>query len=126
MLERRTEPRIACSDKVNVEWADRSGRVRRALANLEDISKSGARLVLACPIPPKSPIVIANAKRDAIGTVRYCTARPFGYVLGLKFDPGSSWTSATDRHERAGPRRFGAHAIDPLSVLRREIHASDH
>lgn len=126
MLERRTEPRIACSDKVNVEWADRSGRIRRALANLEDVSKSGARLVLACPIPPKSPILIANGKREVKGTVRYCTARAFGYVLGVRFDPGLSWPSGADRPERVNPRRLDAHTIDLLSSLRPPRHVNSH
>ncbi len=33
---------MLCADLVDVRWKDKSGRACRAVANLEDISQSGA------------------------------------------------------------------------------------
>ena len=43
-MDRRIEPRLLCADLVDVQWKDQTGRVRRSVANLEDISLSGACL----------------------------------------------------------------------------------
>lgn len=120
MLERRVEPRMPCTDKVNVEWTDRSGRVRRALASLDNISRSGACLVLACPIPPKSSVLITHPRHEVRGTIRYCAARSFGYVLGVRFDSASSWFSEPYRPAYFDPQRLTARAIDRLSSLRND------
>ena len=42
---------MLCADLVDVQWKDKNGRVCRAVANLEDISLSGACVQVDSPIP---------------------------------------------------------------------------
>ena len=72
MQERRIEPRLLCADLVPVEWADKNGRPRRATANLEDISISGACLQLDYAVPVNTVIRITYSKGILEGTIRYC------------------------------------------------------
>ena len=51
MHNRRAETRMLCADLVDVQWKDKNGRTRRAIANLEDISLSGACIQVEAPIP---------------------------------------------------------------------------
>ena len=44
---------MLCADLVDVQWKDKNGRVRRAVANLEDISLSGACVQVDAPIPDR-------------------------------------------------------------------------
>ena len=92
MLERRNEARLLCADLVPVEWTDKRGRARRATANLEDISNSGACLQLDHAIPVKTPVRISYSKGVLEGTVRYCVYREIGYYLGVEFQQGVKWT----------------------------------
>jgi hypothetical protein len=43
---------------VEARWKDRAGRLRRAMVNLEDISRSGACLQLETPLPNETPVVV--------------------------------------------------------------------
>jgi len=83
---------MLCADLVNIQWTDDSGRTRRAVANLEDISLSGACLQLDQPIPLKSLLRISYPKGQLIGKVRYCVYREIGYFIGLQFDEGGGWS----------------------------------
>lgn len=91
MKERRSETRLLCADLVEVEWKDKSGRRRRAVANLEDISKSGACLQLDLAIPLQTPVRIRYERGDLDGMVRYCVYREIGYFLGIEFEAGQKW-----------------------------------
>ena len=42
---------MLCADLVDVQWKDQTGRTRRGVANLEDISRSGACLQVDRPVP---------------------------------------------------------------------------
>jgi hypothetical protein len=42
---------MLCADLVDVQWRDQIGRTRRGVANLEDISLSGACLQVDRPVP---------------------------------------------------------------------------
>src|ERR1700722_19503794 len=101
MFDRRSEPRTLCAEKVTLEWTDRAGRSRRALADLDEISRSGTRLTLAHPIALNSPLVITHTKGQLKGCVRNCVAGRFGYVVGVRFDPDCRWSPAAYR-----PRYF--------------------
>ena len=91
MKERRTETRLLCADLIEVEWKDKNGRKRRAVANLEDISQSGACLQLDLAIPLQSQVRIRYERGDLAGVVRYCVYREIGYFLGVEFEPGQKW-----------------------------------
>ncbi|MCC7234309.1 MAG: PilZ domain-containing protein [Bryobacterales bacterium] len=112
MKERRTETRLLCADLVEVEWKDKSGRKRRSVANLEDISQSGACLQLDLSIPLQTAVRIRYGRGDLDGKVRYCVYREIGYFLGIEFAPGQKWTERSFKP---------LHLFDP----RRMTHQSD-
>ena len=92
MQERRTEPRLLCADLVEVRWKDKSGRTKKAVANLEDISSAGACLQLESSVPLHAAVRISYAKGELTGTVRYCVYREIGYFLGVQFEDGNRWS----------------------------------
>ncbi|MCS7315627.1 MAG: PilZ domain-containing protein [Bryobacterales bacterium] len=110
MQERRAEPRMLCADLIQVRWTDESGRQHEAVANLEDISLSGACLQLDTPIPEDTLLRLSHPKLDLVGRVRYCIYRDTGFFLGVKFEPGYAWSE----------RRFRPkHMLDPRTLLKR-------
>ena len=112
MLDRRIEPRMLCADLIEVEWKDRSGRRTTALANLEDISLSGACLQVDAPVPHETLVRIAHPKAALEGRVRYCVFRETGYFIGVEFEPGSKWRRRDFRPKHLlDPRRLVAHSI---------------
>jgi hypothetical protein len=115
MRERRIEPRMLCADLVEVQWRDQTGRRRRSMANLEDISLSGACLQVERPIPLSCPVRIAYPSGELAGTVKYCVFREIGYFLGVEFEPGSRWSPRTFRPQHLlDPRRMLARVTDRL------------
>ncbi len=72
MKDRRLEPRMLCADLIGVHWTDRSGESKLALANLEDISNSGACLQLDAPVPAETVVRLEHADVELEGRVRYC------------------------------------------------------
>jgi hypothetical protein len=94
MIERRAESRMLCADLVNVRWKDKSGRTRKSVANLEDISQSGVCLQLDTAIPIDTLLEISHSKGAFQGNVRYCLFREIGYFLGVQFSPGCKWSES--------------------------------
>lgn len=83
---------MLCADLVDVEWRDDHGRLKRTVANLEDISHSGACLQLDIAIPLQTHVRITYPEGELTGTVRYCVYREIGYFLGVEFEPGCKWS----------------------------------
>lgn len=83
---------MLCADLVDVQWKDKSGKKRRTVANLEDISLSGACLQMDHPIPLHSSVQISYPNGELPGRVRYCVYREIGYFLGIQFEPGCRWS----------------------------------
>jgi hypothetical protein len=116
MQDRRVEPRMLCADLVDVQWKDKSGRTKRTVANLEDISLSGACLQLDAPIPLQTTIRISYPKGELQGTVRYCVFREIGYFLGVEFDPGCRWSQRQFKPQHLlDPRRLVSRAVNRAS-----------
>ena len=113
MLDRRIEPRLLCSDLVDIEWKDKTCRLRRCVANLEDISLSGACLQLDRPIPLGSPMRITYPKGELIGVVRYCVFRDIGFFLGVEFEDGCRWSQRAFRPQ---------HLLDPRKLVMRAVN----
>ncbi len=113
MFDRRIEPRMLCADMVDVQWKDKSGRIRKGVANLEDISLSGACLQFDQPIPLQTDLSISYPKGELIGKVRYCVYREIGYFLGIEFDAGCRWSA---RHFKP------QHLLDPRRLVIRSIN----
>ncbi len=110
---------MLCADLVEVEWKDKTGRTRRNVANLEDISLAGACLQFDTPIPLQTIVHITYPNGELSGTVRYCVFREIGYFAGVEFEPGSKWS---ERHFRPqhmlDPRRLVARAISRMEARR--------
>lgn len=105
--DRRSEPRLLCADLVPVEWRDNVGRLRRATANLEDISSAGACLQLDYAVPVNTRIRISYSKGVLEGTIRYCVYREIGYYLGIQFGDGTKWSQRRFRPQHLfDPRRL--------------------
>ena len=92
MQERRSQPRMLCADLVKIHFRDTLGRQRTKVANLEDISLTGACIQLDDPLPKETSLRIAHPKGELRGRVRYCFYREIGYFVGVEFDPGCEWS----------------------------------
>jgi hypothetical protein len=110
MMDRRIEPRLLCADLVDVQWKDQTGRVRGSVANLEDISLSGACLQVERPVPLGTPYRITYPKGVLSGKVKYCVFREIGYFLGIEFEAGSRWSRNDFRPQ---------HLLDPRRLVNR-------
>jgi hypothetical protein len=92
MLNRRVEPRLLCAEIVHFWWKDNGGRANKSVANLEDISPSGACLQLDLEVPVNTAVRFTHAKGELAGTVRHCVFWEIGYFVGIEFDSGSRWS----------------------------------
>ena|SRR5262245_49209321 len=115
MLRERSEARMLCADLVDVRWKDKSGRLRKATAVLEDISSSGACVQLDGPIPTDTFIKIRHRKGQLQGQVRYCVYRDIGYFVGLQFVPESKWSRKEFEPE---------HMLDMSRLLARSLRSA--
>ncbi len=113
MIDRRVEPRMLCADLVDVRWKDPTSRTRRVVANLEDISLSGACLQMDRPIPLNTPVRISYPNGELSGQVRYCVFREIGYFIGVEFDPGCRWSQRDYRPQ---------HLLDPRRLVGRTVN----
>src|ERR1051325_521262 len=110
MLDRRVEPRMLCADLVDIHWKDQAGRSRHNVANLEDISLSGACLQVEKPVALGTPMRISYPNGELTGKVKYCVFREIGYFLGVEFEQGQRWSQ---RHYRP------QHMLDPRRLINR-------
>ena len=90
MKERRSETRSMCADLVRVRIGD-----REEIANLEDISPSGACVHFEAAAAVGADIEIICDGCRLKGKVRYCRFVEIGYDAGVMFDPAGAW----DRRE---------------------------
>lgn len=98
---------MLCADLVDVQWKDQAGHTRRLVANLEDISLSGACIQVEKPIPLQTNVRITYPKGELTGIVRYCVYREIGYFLGIEFESGSRWSQVSYRPQHMlDPRRL--------------------
>jgi PilZ domain len=101
---------MMCADLVDVRWKDKSGRGRRAVANLEDISLSGACLQVDVQIPLTTMVRISYPKGEFSGVVRYCQFKEIGYYVGVKFEDGCKWSKTSFKP---------LHLLDPRGLAKR-------
>lgn len=112
MEERRTDPRLLCAELVEVSWKDASGRQRRRVANLEDISLTGICLQLESRLPKGALLSMHYGDGELVGTVRYCVFRDNAYFVGIRFEEGCRWST---RHFRP------QHLLDPRELVDRVL-----
>lgn len=86
---------MLCADMVEVCWKEPTGKKRRAMGLLEDISPSGACLQLETSVPRGVEIRWESPKHEFTGRVQYCVYREIGYFVGVEFDLKSRWSKKT-------------------------------
>ena len=108
MKERRTEPRLWCSDLIEVQLEGSAETV--LTANLEDISPSGACVQFEQPVPPGARLCLVLGRRKFPGQVTHCSHDEVGYFAGVRFDAGKQWSRRLYEPK---------HLLDPAQVLAR-------
>ena len=92
MRGRRKEDRNLCADLLEIGWKDALGNDCNELAGLEDISRTGLSLGTENAIPVGTRLTVRYPNGKFVGKIVYCHHDELGYVIGLKFDPGYSWS----------------------------------
>jgi len=83
---------------VDIRWEDpKTGRTRRGVANLDDISRRGACLLVDSIIPAKTPLQVIHPGGELTGKVIYWVWQELGYVIGIEFDPDCRWSQENYR-----------------------------
>jgi hypothetical protein len=107
---------MMCAELVEITWSDKSGRQRRRLANLEDISLSGICLQLEQLVPEGTLVTMRYGDGELIGTVRYCVFRDAAHFLGIRFEEGCRWSTKHFRPQ---------HLLDPRELVDRAVRRYD-
>jgi hypothetical protein len=114
MPQQRSEARFLCADLVKIQI--RTDRKRfQTVANLEDISPSGACLQLEEAVAEGAKIEIICARCRLRGQVRYCRFADTGYQVGVQFHKPKLWN-----FKKFEPRHFLDMAILGISIARRQ------
>jgi hypothetical protein len=112
MKNRRSDPRLLCAELVEIIWKDKSGRPRRRVANLEDISLSGICLQLEISMPEGTLLTMRYGDGELIGIVRHCAFRDGAHFLGIRLEEGCRWSTKHFRPQ---------HLLDPRELVDRAI-----
>jgi hypothetical protein len=80
-----------CSELVRIVTPGADGPPAEAVANLEDISPSGACLQLEEAIRVGTEVEIVCSTCRMKGKVRYCRFAGIGYDVGVELEPQASW-----------------------------------
>ena len=99
MAEKRGEPRYMCSELVNILIRHEDQTVQEAIANLEDISPSGACVQLDEAVRLDADIEIVCSACRFKGKVRHCRFAGSLYAVGVAFDDPAAWDAS--RYEPA-------------------------
>src|ERR1017187_7276096 len=91
MAEKRSDPRYMCSELVNILIRHEDQTVQQATANLEDISRSGACVLLDEAVRLGADIEIVCAACRFKGKVRNCRFAGSLYDVGVAFDDPGAW-----------------------------------
>ncbi len=114
--ERRTDTRLLCAELVQLNYRDQAGHPRRTVANLEDISLSGACLQVEKRVPDGTKVVIRYGDGELIGNVKHCSFRDTSYFLGIEFGEGCRWSSHHFRPQ---------HLLDPRDLVEGVLRRHD-
>lgn len=101
---------MLCADLLDLRWKDRSGRSRRTVAGLEDISISGVCLQVDEQIQLMTVVRISYPSGEFLGVVRYCQLKAFGHLVGVQFENGQQWSTVDFMPQ---------HLLDPRKLARR-------
>jgi len=115
MLQQRSEPRFLCSDLVKIQMGRGRKSPGETIANLEDISASGACLQLEQAVLEGTAVEIVCSRCRLRGKVKYCNFVETGYRVGVEFQKRKSWNL-----RRFEPRHFLDIAILGISIAGRK------
>jgi hypothetical protein len=91
MVMRRKEDRSLCAELLQIHWEAEGVEHDESVA-LEDISSSGLCLGTEFPIALETKLVIKYPRGKYEGRVKYCQSDQLGYLVGVEFDPGYTWS----------------------------------
>jgi hypothetical protein len=97
---------MLCSDLIRVRL-EAPGQAE-LVANLEDISPSGACMQLEEAVPPGARVCLRLGRYRFRGQVLYVRRNEIGYFAGVRFDAGRKWSRKLYEP---------AHLLDPAQVL---------
>src|SRR5580704_3827730 len=109
MIEKRAEVRQLCSDLIQVRVD--GDEPRELIANLEDISPSGACLQFEQSMARDARVTLRLGHHKFRGRIRYCILTELGYFAGVQFDTGRKWS-----RELYEPK----HLLDPTKLPTRK------
>ena len=112
MQNRRTEPRLLCADLVDIRWTDAKGRAHQVVANLEDISRSGACLQVETAVPVGAEVRISYSEGEFQGTVCHSASRYGSHFVGIEFEPDFRWSASEFRP---------MHLLDPRQLMEQAL-----
>jgi hypothetical protein len=110
MTERRAEPRLWCSDLIQVRIESAGGEPMEVIANLEDISPSGACVQFEQAVPAGARLCLTLGRHTFPGRVTHCTRNEIGYFVGVRFDAEHKWSRKIYEPQ---------HLLDPAQVVAR-------
>jgi len=109
MIEKRAEVRQLCSDLIEVRVD--GDEPRELIANLEDISPSGACLQFEELVARGARVTLRLGHYKFRGQIRYCILTGLGYFAGVQFEAGRKWS-----RELYEPK----HLLDPTKLPARK------
>jgi len=85
------------SAPIYLTWKDRSGADRFTRGKVVDLSENGIRVETEHAVEKQAYVVLHAEKIGLHGSasVRSCTRRGAGYVIGLEFSGGMTWKPKT-------------------------------
>jgi len=94
MAQKRSEPRYMCAELVNILIRHGDQTVEEAVANLEDISPSGACVHVEAAVQLGADIEIVCSSCRLRGKVRNCRYAGGSWDVGVAFDQPRAWDAS--------------------------------
>ena len=88
------DDRNLCAEFITVRWVDIDGTSHSEVATLEDISTTGACLLLEDSIRPGTEVSLHYPNGRYLGIVKYSTYEDIGYFHGVEFDADYRWSKS--------------------------------
>jgi hypothetical protein len=92
MNDRRFDLRMPVADKVILGWTDQTGEKQQGIAEMADISRSGASIRSQQSVKIGTKLSLGYQDQEFAGKVRSCVSGPTGYTLGIEFEDGYRWS----------------------------------
>ena len=92
MKDRRFDLRVNREAPVSLSWTDPTGQTLESTGHLADISRSGASIKAPRPVKVGSALSMGYQDQQLPGKVTHCKTEVSGYLLGIEFEDGHSWS----------------------------------